>query len=132
MIRLELPYPPSINHYYVNAGKNKKRVKSRKVQDYFDAAVWGIKQQKVATFGDSPVRVTVGIQPPDRRRRDMGNLDKAIMDVMEEAGVYDDDFQASDVRYIRLEPVNQGIVHVKIERCEHLWHPLEWLEGAPL
>jgi len=40
---------------------------------------------------DGPVKVSMFLSPPDRRRRDGDNLEKAVMDALVKAGVIQDD-----------------------------------------
>lgn len=69
-------------------------------------------------FGVSRLQVTVQAYPPDRRKRDLGNLDKVLMDSLEKAKVFDDDAQIDDVRYIRRAVEKGGKVIVRIEILE--------------
>lgn len=121
MVKLELPYPPSINHYYITTQRG-ARVKSRKARAYFREAIVAIQQQKSQSFGDSPVTLRVGYHPPDKRRRDADNINKAVLDVLQEGGVIEDDFQVVKLVVERLEPIKGGKLIVEIERGEALWN----------
>lgn len=45
--------------------------------------------------------------PPDRRRRDIGNLEKPLTDALMHAGLFDDDEQIDDL-HIRRRPMHPG------------------------
>jgi len=56
--------------------------------------------------------------PPDRRRRDLDNLLKSVLDALEHAGVYADDSQV-DLLVVRRCEVDRPHGHVEV-RVEHL------------
>ena len=85
MITLELPYPPSINHAY-------SYVRGRPVLSK-DARAYrqGVRRRVIAAgikpmFG--PLAVRIEIYPPDKRRRDCDNAQKAILDALQQAGAF--------------------------------------------
>ena len=89
-----LPFPPSINHYWRKW--NNRMVISNEGRKY-RAEVCGMLTQ-VAGCGDEPPRdgrlsLCMDAFPPDRRRRDLDNLQKPLLDAMQHAGVYLDDSQ---------------------------------------
>ena len=90
MIRFELPYPPSINHYY-------RRVGPRTLISRVGRRYRGEVASALARLGlqplDGPLEACIDVFPPDRRRRDLDNVQKALLDAMEHAGVYRDDSQ---------------------------------------
>jgi crossover junction endodeoxyribonuclease RusA len=57
----------------------------------------------------------VKLYPPDRRTRDLDNAGKAIFDSLKHAGVYVDDEQIDDLRFLRREVRKPGIVMVTLE-----------------
>jgi crossover junction endodeoxyribonuclease RusA len=52
--------------------------------------------------------------PPDRRRRDLDNLLKALLDSIEHAGVYEDDSQIDLLVARRREPLAPGRIGVRL------------------
>ena len=89
MIKISLPRPPSVNALYANV-PGKGRVKSARYRTWLNAAGWEIKAQKPGKVkGD--YRLWLYCQRPDRRRRDLGNLEKPISDLLVAHGVVSDD-----------------------------------------
>jgi len=110
---IEIPWPPSVNSYW-RTWKGRVLVSKRgreyrrtvaKLSLYF-----GFKH-----YGTDRLRVTIHAYPPDRRRRDLDNLNKASLDALQAAGVYDDDSQIDDLRIVRCEIKKFGLLLVEIE-----------------
>lgn len=104
---VELPYPPSVNHYW-KSGRDKRGKPMR----YLSAAANDFKRivgllcgRKNAFSGRVGVRVLVWT--PDRRVRDLDNLLKGILDSISGAGVILDDCQVDEI-HMRREGVFKG------------------------
>lgn len=113
---LELPWPPSVNHYYRHVGS--KVLISAKGREYRRQVILWIAAHSVRWTkfaGGERLAVRVDAYPPDRRKRDLGNLDKSLMDSLQSAGVFADDEQIDDLRFVRMPPVPGGRVAVTIE-----------------
>jgi len=52
--------------------------------------------------------MTIELCPPDRRRRDVDNFDKAILDSLTAAGVWGDDSQVIDRRTVFGDVIRGG------------------------
>lgn len=90
MISLTLPWPPSVNHYW-RIFRNRMIV-SAAGRDYRKAVgVAVLEQQPAPLLGGARLEVSILAEPPDRRRRDLDNVLKAILDGIVSAGVIDDD-----------------------------------------
>jgi len=113
MIEFELPYPPSINHHY-------RRVGPRTLISREGRAFRGEVASALAHLGlkpmDGPLEVHIDVFPPDKRRRDLDNVQKALLDAMEHGGVYRDDSQVKKLVAEMHDPVPGGKVVVAVRR----------------
>ena len=111
-MELELPFPPSVNHLWRRVGC--RTLLSREGRAYRQRV-----QKLLAMPGRMPIEgrlaVTIEVHPPDRRRRDLDNLQKALLDSVGHAGVYRDDSQIDDLHIRRRECVPGGRVRVRVE-----------------
>ncbi len=112
MHTLELPYPPSLNHYYRRVGP--RTLISRDGRRYRERLVALLRALHVRPL-DGALAVTVELYPPDRRRRDQDNAAKALLDALQHGGAYHDDAQITEMHtYLRepLPPHGQVIVRI--------------------
>jgi crossover junction endodeoxyribonuclease RusA len=86
----ELPFPPSVNHYWRRVGP--RTLISRGGRRYRDAVARVLAARGAASLAGR-LSVHVIACPPDRRRRDLDNLQKALLDAMQHGGAYMDDSQ---------------------------------------
>jgi len=100
MLEIVLPWPPSINHYF-GYGENRVYLKA-KGKEYRKAVLNQINAQldSMETI-TKPVKVRVEAWMPDKRKRDLDNLCKALLDAITHAGVWEDDSQIDDLRIYR-------------------------------
>ena len=61
------------------------------------------------------VSLLVECYPPDRRRRDLDNLLKALQDSLQAAGAFEDDSQIKELRMKMEDPIEGGMVHVQLK-----------------
>ncbi len=130
---LELPYPPSINHYWRKW--NNRMVISREGREY-RTTVCGLLAQP-AGAGRVPPRdgrlaLCMDAFPPDRRRRDLDNLQKPLLDALEHAAVYENDSQIDLLITRRRNITRGGHVAVRIEQLPLSRCPLCGSELDPL
>ena len=123
MIRVSLPYPPSVNHYIGSRG-NRRFVKKAGVQFRNDVEkiCAGLPKQT------GELAVFVEAYPPDRRRRDIDNIQKCLLDALQHAGCYDDDCQIRTLHVTKCEPLKGGKVDVvvcawrTVSQVRPVWH----------
>ncbi|MEM7478360.1 MAG: RusA family crossover junction endodeoxyribonuclease [Planctomycetota bacterium] len=90
MIRLRLPFPPSVNHYWRHVGN--RVLISRAGREYRSTVKSLMERDRIKPLDDELI-VRIGLIPPDRRRRDIDNSLKALLDAMQAGGAYHDDSQ---------------------------------------
>ena len=102
---LNLPWPPSLNSYWRSPNKGplagrtlisekgrkyRKDVENKTLMDLCNIA-GGLRG--AAFVGGERLSVAIYAYPPDKRRRDLDNLPKAVLDSLTNAGVWADDEQ---------------------------------------
>lgn len=88
MIRYELPFPPSVNNLFANAGKSRVRTARYKAWAK-EAGQFILLQGRKRLHGH--VGLAVDLVKPDRRKRDLSNTIKAIEDLLVDMQVIEDD-----------------------------------------
>lgn len=89
MTRITLPFPPSLNNCFENIPR-KGRIATQRYRDWTNEAFWMIKSQKPSRF-EAEVSITIGFVAPDRRKRDLDNLIKPVLDILVKGQVIKDD-----------------------------------------
>lgn len=112
-MELILPYPPSVNHYWRRVGP--RTLISREGRTFrrnVCALLGGGGPRKPPSGGR--IALTMDAFPPDRRRRDLDNIQKSVLDALEHAGVYEDDSQVDLLLTQRREVVRGGSLRVEV------------------
>lgn len=118
MIELTLPYPPSTNRYWRHVTINRagRTLISKAGRQYRKAVTDACLAVGCPRAGAGRLRVDIAAFPPDRRRRDLDNILKGLLDAITHAGVWEDDSQIDELRVVRGFPDtrNGGSVLVEI------------------
>lgn len=117
---LTLPWPPSVNHYWRHVGA--RVLISSHGRMYRSLVLHEVRRQiaNEALLGDARISVEIAAYPPDRRRRDLDNLQKGLLDSLTHAGVWDDDSQIDDLRIYRCAVEPPGRVEVAVRAIADL------------
>lgn len=105
MLLVELPYPPSVNHYYRHVGF--RTLISRVGRAYRQAVCAILRRARVRPMV-GPLAVGIDLYPPDRRRRDADNAQKALLDALQHGRAFGDDSQIKKLLTIMRETVVPG------------------------
>lgn len=89
MIKLNLEYPPSVNRLW-RAIPGRGVIKSKVYREWLEKNLWIIRGQ---TRDKIEGKFTIEIEAtrPDRRKRDLDNIVKPLLDCIVQAGVANDD-----------------------------------------
>jgi len=115
-MKFVLPYPPSVNHYWRNY--RGRMVISKKGREYRKQVCAMLTPADGNGIRKPPAggRIALAMDafPPDRRRRDLDNANKAVWDSLEHAGVYENDGQIDLALSVRQSPLPGGQVVIRI------------------
>ena len=111
-----LPWPPSVNTYWRKGPKVTYLSPKAKAfrEDVLDALAG--EEWEVPCF--SRLGVHIELTLPDRRKRDIDNHIKAVLDALQHAGVFEDDEQVDELRVKRLHVEPPGCCDVTIVELE--------------
>lgn len=116
-IVLDLPFPPSVNHYYIRT-KFGVAIGAKGKQFRQEAIYLASRQVSKSDHfsADKRLYLSVAVFAPDRRKRDLDNILKAGVDSLTHAGVFADDSQIDHLEVIRKAvQKNDGRVIITIE-----------------
>src|SRR5688500_18754302 len=105
MLTLELPFPPSVNHYYRHIGHC--TLISKRGRLYREAVVTQLAAMKLEPLLGL-LSLVIELYPPDRRRRDVDNSQKSLLDSLAHGGAYRDDSQIVHLETWKCSPVAGG------------------------
>lgn len=118
-INLRLPYPPSINHYYVRTKKGmaiKPEGKWYRQQVGFLVAIARLPRK---FLGNEKVQVTIHAFTPDRIPRDVDNILKCLLDALTDAHVWGNDKQVYDLHITKDYDIQKkGYVEVTVSEIK--------------
>src|SRR5262249_60248389 len=93
-IELALPYPPSANRIWRRSGKRIHR--SPQYVRWVERAGWKVISQRQGRIHGS-YNISIAAVRPDKRKRDLGNLEKSISDLLVSIGRVEDDALAKEI-----------------------------------
>jgi crossover junction endodeoxyribonuclease RusA len=110
---INLPWPPSINHYWRNfRGRTVISQEGRTFRANVCALLAGGGPRKPPAGGR--IALAMDAFPPDRRRRDLDNIQKPVLDALQHAGIYLDDSQIDLLVTRRCERTENGKLEIEI------------------
>ena len=112
-MKITLPWPPSVNTYWRNVGG--KVLISKKGRAYRKLIAEMVLVDGYCPLGDARLGIHMAACPPDRRKRDLDNLPKAVFDSLQHAGLFDDDEQIDYFAIERCDVEKPGHIRLYIE-----------------
>lgn len=103
IFQVKLPWPPSVNRYYRH-WKNRVLISAAGREYRNIVATLCIIKDPFR----NPLHVKLEAYPPDNRRRDIDNIQKAVWDSLQHAGIYLDDSQIVHMEAFKHAPVPDG------------------------
>lgn len=113
---ITLPFPVSNNRYYRH-DRGRTHISSEGIA-YRLAVGKIIADGMLDIRTESPLKIRIECHMPDRRRRDLDNLQKAAFDALTKAGFWMDDVQVVDYRVVKMPVVKGGRLELTITELE--------------
>ncbi len=120
MLELMLPYPPSVNAYLRTASMTKRYISPAGIA--FRSAVARAVDAHIKPL-ECRLMISVILYPKDKRRRDIDNSIKILLDSMQRANIFLDDSQV-DRLLVERGPIKIG------GGCKVVVMPYEILDGS--
>jgi len=109
-----LPWPPSVNHYYRRVGP---RVLISRDGRLYRQKVVALSRGLDVERLEGRLELEIELHPPDRRRRDVDNSLKCLLDSLAHAGLYGDDSQIHMLTVTKREPMPpDGMTYIRIAK----------------
>ena len=115
-MRIKLPWPPSLNSQWRSDWRGWTYV-TKETRKFRDAVKRLFPEPGLLFEDEDKIRVTILLHPPTRRKLDVDNRIKPVLDALQ-GFVYSDDFQVDDVRGVRRgkDSNKQGYANVIITK----------------
>ncbi len=112
-VTFNLPWSPTLNHMHMNIKKG--RIRTKGYVAYCGMVEHICRREQIPVFGAERLAVTILMHWPNKRRGDLDNRAKAVLDSLQRAGVYDDDSQIDRLTLVRGEIIKGGLCVVTID-----------------
>ena len=107
-----IPYPPTTNRYWITKqsrnGYSKTVTRRKEAIQYVEDVYYLIRSQQCKALTSKHLRLELYVYPPDLKKRDLDNLCKAVLDALQRAGIYGDDFYIQQLYLQRMEVKKHG------------------------
>ena len=110
---LYLPFPPTVNSYY-KVTMSGQRYLDKRVVGFREQVEKAINEQAPNLHLDERLFMEVYLFPPDRRKRDVDNYMKGLLDALTKAEIWEDDCLIDQLHIYRGEIVKGGSVRVEL------------------
>ena len=124
VIKLTLPFTPTVNHMWGFAGKRKFL---KKEAHEFRSVVQDAAVEANAKISGR-IAIFVALYAPTKRKYDLDNRIKALLDALEHAGVFLNDEQIDFIWVVRREPIQGGMCKIVLVENDKAHQMLEQYE----
>jgi len=90
---------------------------SGQAREYLRSVRNQLAAEGVESWGRQRLKVILYAYPPDKRHRDLDNIQKPALDALE-GMVFDNDSQIDDLRTIRMAPRQPGLIEIEIHPAD--------------
>lgn len=114
MLNIDLPYPPSVNSYWGFKGSH--RYLTAKAKVFKQEVLIAFFKSRHKGFEKSRLEISIILNPPDKRIRDLDNSIKSLLDALCQANVFFDDSQIDKITVERGPIIKGGLCNITIKK----------------
>lgn len=117
MITMRVGWPPSVNRYWRHPSSGRlvgRHLVSSEGRMYRLLVAESALLHAIHSPMTGRLDVSIKASPPDRRKRDLDNILKSLLDSLVFAGVIEDDSQIDQLSITRMPPAAPGSVAITI------------------
>jgi crossover junction endodeoxyribonuclease RusA len=114
-VTFNLPWPPSVNHMHISTGK--ARFRSKAYVAFCGLVANIVEREKIPANGSKRLTIAIWLHAPNRRKVDVDNRAKPVLDALQRAGVFDDDEQVDELHIYRSDIAKLGYCTVNISEA---------------
>jgi crossover junction endodeoxyribonuclease RusA len=123
VIEMTLPWPPSVNSYWRHPTRGAlagRHLISEEGRAYRVSVMEIVLIHRLGKLLTGRLAIQIKASPPDKRRRDLDNILKSLLDSITHADVIVDDSQFDAISILRLPNTSPGKVEIIIHQLENL------------
>lgn len=110
---LHLPWPPTVNSYY-KVTRHGQRYLDKKVRQFRAMVAESVHEQLPGVTLYDNLYMEVYLYPPDKRKRDLDNYMKGLLDALTSCGLWEDDSLIDQLHIYRGDVVKDGSVRIEL------------------
>lgn len=111
-LNLIIPWPPTINTYWRRNGA--RYFISQKGISFRRHVISACSQHENYFDKEERLKIVIKAYPPDRRKRDLDNIFKSLLDSLQHAKIFQEDSQIDEI-YIKRMPFLSNYLDITIE-----------------
>ena len=111
---ITVPWPPSINFYYIRI--RTRVILHKRVNEFRKEVCYLLNNIDGKFSSEDRLSIKITLNPPNKRKFDLDNRLKGLLDALEYAGIFPNDEQIDNLFVTRGSVIKNGSVLIEIKK----------------